>query len=177
VLLPILLRALCASEFWTRIEKKKKKSGVFFYTYTDPWLGRVCLIMCIFFFFFSAERRGHFAPSQKAAQRQLHNHAYGAGHFFCRSDFVICVFLFHIPPIAGASGVGGGLILPGCENMSMKDLLALMDGSSTQRRSLSSTQLTGEGRYGSVREHACPFCEMASRDGRRRGLLCGAPVF
>jgi hypothetical protein len=59
-----------------------------------------------------------------------------AGHFNFRSVFVFVCFLLYIPPIAGASGVGGGLILPGCENM--RDLLALMDGSSTQRRSLRS---------------------------------------
>ena len=83
------------------------------------------------YFFFTAERRGHFVPSQKAPQRQLHDHAYIAGHFNFRSVFVFVCHLLYTPPIAGASGVGGGLILPGCENMSMKDLLALMDGSST----------------------------------------------
>ena len=84
-----------------------------------------CVTDYAFIIFLTAERRGHFAPSQKSPQRKLHDYAY----FLCKWVFVFVCFLFHIPPIAGASGVGGGIIIPGCENMSIKDFLELMDGS------------------------------------------------
>ena len=108
---------------------KKKRCCAFLHIY--PWWG-VCVWLCAFLFLYSRATRT-FRAQPKAPQRQIHDYANGAAHFFCRSVFVFVCFLFHIPSIAGASGVGAGLFLP----VNMKDLLAL-DASSTQRRCLRS---------------------------------------